>query len=113
MENLWPGCTADHKAKHAPGFAIEQTPDGTYSLRTPAGFRHPIEPTEHPASATFEDVIDAGDHRIQFSATGLLEAIAYLRELDADQRPLDLTELWEADCDEALADALDEIAAAA
>lgn len=41
VENLWPGCTTDHKAKHAPGFAIEQTPEGAYTIRTPAGFRHP------------------------------------------------------------------------
>jgi hypothetical protein len=109
VENLWPGCKADHKAKHAPGFAIEQAADGSYALRTPAGFRHRIEPAEHPVSQGF----DEAPERIQFSATELLEAIAHLRELDTDQRPFDLSQLWEADDDEGLGAALDQISAAA
>jgi hypothetical protein len=109
VENLWPGCKTDHKAKHAPGFAIEQSADGSFALRTPAGFRHRIVSTEHPASGRFEEAPES----FQFSATDLLEAIAYLHEVDADQRPLDLTRLWEAGSDYEVAQALDQIYAVA
>jgi hypothetical protein len=78
---------------------------------TAAGFRHRVSRTEHPASETFEGVdLEEG---LQFSATELLDAIAYLRELDADQRPLDLTQMWEIGCGEALGEALDQIYRAA
>lgn len=108
-ENLWPGCTGDHKAKHAPGFAIEQAAGGSYALHTPTGFRHRIERTEHPTDTTFDDTtLGAGDG-LQFSATELLEAISYLRETDADQRPVDLAGLWEAGCDDGLTEALDQL----
>ena len=107
--NLWPGCKADHKAKHAPGFSIEQTPDGSYALATPIGFRHRIGPTEHPVSEDFDELPPP----FQFSATELTEAIAHLREVDADQRPYDLTRLWEDDPDDALAAALERLEAAA
>ena len=70
--NLWPGCRSDHKAEHAPGFGIEQTADGGFALVTPTGFRHRVEPTEHPSSEDF-DALPPG---IQFSATGLVDAIA-------------------------------------
>ncbi len=112
-DNLWPGCKADHKAKHAPGFAIEQTVDGSYVLRTPTGFRHRIPRTEHPASETFADVESTAAGGIQFSATELLDALSYLREVDADLRPLDPVMLWEADSDEALSEVLDQIGSAA
>lgn len=36
---LHPACKTDHKAKHAPGFGIEQCPDGSWVLVTKAGFR--------------------------------------------------------------------------
>lgn len=109
VDNLWPGCKADHKAKHAPNFRIEQTPEGGYVLRTPTGFRHPIEPAQQPASAEFDGVAGV----IQFSATEILEALAYLRELDADQRPFDLTRLWEDEPDDALGEALEKLPSAA
>jgi hypothetical protein len=107
--NLWPGCKTDHKAKHAPGFTIEQTEDGSYALVTPAGFRHRIDTTEHPASEDFDET----PRSFQFSATELLDAIAHLRERDAEERPYDLTRLWEDDPDEALAAALAQIDPAA
>jgi len=109
--NLWPGCKADHKAKHAPGFAVEQRADGSFQLRTPTGFRHPILRPEHPASEVFEDV--AAPEGFQCSATEIVEAIAYLRELDHEQRPTDLTQLWEVGFDEALDEALDALGAVA
>jgi hypothetical protein len=108
-QNLWPGCKADHKAKHAPGFAIEQTAGGSFAIRTPAGFSHRIEPAEHPASESFDDIPD----EFQFSATEIADAITHLRELDADQRPYDLTQLWEHEPDDALAVAMEAISRAA
>jgi hypothetical protein len=42
-DNLWPGCPTDHRAKHTPGFGIEQDEDGSFVLRTRAGFRHRIQ----------------------------------------------------------------------
>ncbi len=45
-ENLWPGCRTDHRCKHAAGFAVEQAADGSYVLRTAAGFRHSIRPDD-------------------------------------------------------------------
>lgn len=107
--NLWPGCRSDHKAKHAPGFAIEQTADGSFTLRTPAGFRHPVDRTVQPVG---EDVGDVPEE-VQFSATEIRHAIDYLRERDADLRPFDLTQLWEVEPDEALAEALEQIGSAA
>ena len=106
--NLWPGCKSDHKAKHAPGFSIEQADDGSFVLVTPAGFRHRIERTEHPVSEDFDEPPVA----FQFSATEIVEAIAHLREVDADQRPYDLTRRWEDEPDEALAEALERLRAA-
>lgn len=44
--NLQPACKRDHKAKHAPGFAVSPT-----TFRTPAGFKHPIVPDEVPVAA--------------------------------------------------------------
>ncbi|MBW8749908.1 MAG: HNH endonuclease, partial [Propionibacteriales bacterium] len=108
-DNVWPGCKSDHKAKHAAGFAIEQTADGSYALRTPTGFLHPIERTEHPASDRFDLPTPDRDDGFQFSATELAEAISYLREVDEDQRPVDLAHMWEIGCEDALADVLDQI----
>jgi hypothetical protein len=107
--NLWPGCRSDHKAKHAPGFSIEQTPDGSFTLRTPAGFSHPVGPTLQPVG----DAVEAAPGEIQFSATELRDAIEFLRERDADLRPYDLTRLWEVEPEDALAEALDQLGSAA
>jgi hypothetical protein len=111
--NVWPGCKSDHKAKHAPGFSIVQTRDGGYALRTPAGFQHPIERTEHPASDRLDVPTPDRPDGFQFSATELADAISYLREVDEEQRPLDLAQMWEVGCEDALADVLDQIYAAA
>jgi hypothetical protein len=111
--NLWPGCATDHKAKHTPGFAIEQDDGGSFVLRTPTGFRHPVATSPHPASSTFDTTGLEEPGCFQFSATELLEAITYLREVDADERPLDLARLWEEGCDDALGDVLDQIYAVA
>lgn len=96
--NLMPGCRTDHRAKHAPGFNIEQTGNGSYALSTAAGFRHPIRSTTHPASDDFtvpelepEEEVDG----FQFSATELLEAIEYLREADYDRHPFPVEVMWE------------------
>ena len=107
--NLWPGCRSDHKAKHAPGFSIEQTSDGSFTLRTPAGFEHPVDRSVHPVGEVAEDLPET----IQFSATEIRDAIEFLHERDADLRPFDLTLLWEDDPDEALAEALEQIGSAA
>lgn len=103
--NLWPGCKRDHRAKHAPGFSIEQTAEGSFVLVTATGFRHHIERTEHPVSEDFDEV----PARFQFSATEIADAIAHLRQTDAEQRPYDLTRLWEDEPDEALAEALERL----
>lgn len=96
--NLWPGCRTDHRAKHAPGFAIEQTENGSYALRTAAGFRHPIRSTTHPVSDDFAvpelDELEKVDG-FQFSATELVEAIEYLREADYDRHPFPTEVMWE------------------
>lgn len=114
ITNLWPGCKSDHKAKHAPGFTIEETAEGGFALCTPTGFRHRIQPVEHPASAAFDEPAGSlGADGFQFSATELHEAICYLRQLDDDVRPLDPSRLWEEGCDDALSDALEELYAVA
>jgi hypothetical protein len=107
--NLWPGCRSDHKAKHAPGFSIEQTADGSFALRRPAGFKHPVGSTVQRVGDAVEDVPE----EIQFSATEIRDAIEFLRARDADLRPFDLSRLWEDDPDLALAEALERIGTAA
>jgi hypothetical protein len=99
--NLWPGCRTDHRTKHAPGFGIEQAPDGSYLLRTAAGFRHPIARETHPVSddITWPDLDVDG---FQFSATELRDAIAGLRDWSELNRPRSPEQLWEADFDEGL-----------
>jgi len=91
-ENLWPGCKSDHKAKHAPGFSIVQTENGSFAIHTPAGFRHAIIPTEHPAE---DDWVDPTG--IQHSATELLHGLTYIKELRDDFRPRDWATEWEHD----------------
>jgi hypothetical protein len=97
-ENLWPGCKTDHKAKHAPGFTIEQDDTGSFVLTTPAGFRHPATRPQHPVS----DSWPLPDDGIQFSATGILDTLARLRDEDAASRPIRYDLDWEEDFDERL-----------
>jgi hypothetical protein len=100
VANLWPGCRTDHRAKHAPGFSIEQAADGSYVLRTAAGFRHRIEPTSHPVSDGFSWPVTDDD--FQFSATELRQVIESLRELDELDRVPTPEELWEEGFDDGL-----------
>jgi hypothetical protein len=90
--NLWPGCKQDHKAKHAPGFCITQTDSGSFTLETPAGFSHVITRTEHPFDDEWADPTG-----IQHSATELLEALTYLRELREDFEIRNWATDWEHD----------------
>jgi hypothetical protein len=97
--NLWPGCKRDHKAKHAPGFAIEHGENGSYVLKTAAGFRHTVGGTQHPVNNA-RRVPEVEDPGFQFSATELLDAIGYLRDLDLTNR----SEHYEIDWEEGLDD---------
>jgi len=101
--NLWPGCRTDHRTKHAPGFSIEQAPDGGYVLRTAAGFRHAIPRTTHPVSDDFSWP-DLEVDGFQMGATELREAVAGLRDWAELMRPRAPEQCWEADFDEALLD---------
>jgi hypothetical protein len=78
-KNLWPACRTDHRAKHALGFSVVQTPDGGFALKTPAGFVHDVLPAEHPTSDEWTDLPTT----IQFSATELVET---LQQLQAERR---------------------------
>ena len=89
--NLWPGCRTDHRAKHSDGFSLEQTDEGGFALRTPAGFSYPAAETDHPR--TDEWVVPRT--MIQFSATELHEALADLRTRRAESRPPRLDLEWE------------------
>lgn len=90
--NLWPACKRGHTAKHAPGFSIEPRPDGSFALRTPAGFTHPTTPPAKPGDDHWPDLPE-----IQFSATEFLDALAELRNR-RDQELADARELqWEHD----------------
>jgi hypothetical protein len=100
-ENLWPGCRTDHRTKHAPGFVIEQSSDGSYALRTAAGLRHPITPTVHPVSDDFSWP-DLELDGYQFTATEFREAIEGLRDWAELARRRSPEQLWEADFDEGL-----------
>jgi len=73
--NLQPACKADHKAKHSPGFTLEQTEAGSLVLHTPAGLRHPSQPAEHPTSQHWPEVPE-----IQFTATELVLTLQELRD---------------------------------
>jgi hypothetical protein len=93
-------CT-DHRTKHAPGFSIEQAPDGSYLLRTAAGFSHRIERTTHPVSEDFSwPDLDVED--FQFSATEIRDAIEGLRDWAELNRPRSAEQHWEDDFDEGL-----------
>jgi hypothetical protein len=100
-ENLWPGCRTDHRAKHAPGFAIEQAADGSYVLRTGAGFAHPIPRSTHPVSDDFSWP-DLEPDGFQFGAAEFREAIEGLRDWTELMRPRSPENHWEDDFDEAL-----------
>jgi len=90
--NLWPACKADHKAKHSPGFTIQQTATGGFTLTTAAGFTHPVLLTEHPQDGEWPDVT-----RIQYSATEIVQALDDLRARDLARRPFNLSLEWEHD----------------
>ena len=101
--NLWPGCRTDHRTKHAPGFGIEQAADGSYVLRTAAGFRHPIPSTLQPVSDDFSWAdLDDG---FQFSATELRQVVEAMRECDQLERLVSPEQLWEDGFDEGLTEA--------
>ena len=76
--NLWPACKRGHTAKHTPGFSVEQTPDGSFALRTRAGFTHPVTPPAQPASDSWPDLPELPEP-IQLCATELLDATAATR----------------------------------
>jgi hypothetical protein len=99
--NLWPGCRTDHRAKHAPGFSIEQDADGAYVLCTAAGLRHRIEPTTHPVVEDWTMPELPAEH-FQFTATELVEALEDLRHRRACARPRTPELFWEEGFDDAL-----------
>jgi hypothetical protein len=101
--NLWPGCRTDHRTKHAPGFGVEQADDGSYVLRTAAGFRHPIPRMTHPASDDFSWPETEPDG-FQFGAAELRDAIAGMRDWVELVRPRLPEQLWEIELDEGLTD---------
>lgn len=92
--NLQPACKADHKAKHAHGFGLEQLPDGSWALLTAAGFRHPVPTYEQPRADEFAD-IPQEDRAFQISASEIAEAIAFLRH--RYELTYQLADLWEED----------------
>jgi hypothetical protein len=99
--NLWPGCRTDHRTKHASGFAVEQAPDGSYVLRTAAGFRHPIDVTTHPVSDDFSwPAVDPDG--FQFGATELRQALEVFQQWSELSRTRKPEVLWEADFDQGL-----------
>ena len=53
--NMWPGCKRGHTTKHAPGFAVAQAPDGSFTLHTAAGFAHTITPPPKPVEHSWPD----------------------------------------------------------
>jgi hypothetical protein len=101
--NLWPGCKRGHTAKHAPGFGIEQAPDGSYRFRTRAGFTHPMTPPAQPASDRWPDwpdphpdEADQGESQpFQFCATELLEALGEIRDRHDQHLAQDRELQWE------------------
>jgi hypothetical protein len=102
-ENLWPGCKRGHTAKHAPGFGIEQAPDGSFRLRTRAGFVHPITKPAQPVSARWPDWPDPDPDDLgwlesqpfEFCATELLEALGEIRNRHDQQLAEDRELQWE------------------
>jgi len=93
--NLQPACKTDHKAKHSPGFTLEQADNGSIRLTTPAGFTHDLLQSQHPASDHWPDLPE-----IQFSATERLAALSELRErrdlLLGEQQALEWEHGWAA-----------------
>lgn len=87
-----------HKAKHAAGFALEQRDDGSLTLLTPTGFRHPVPVYVQPtADGRFPDIALVEDD-FQFSVTELGDALAYLRH-ERDRIVVSPPKLWEHDPD--------------
>jgi len=99
--NLWPGCRTDHRAKHGPGFCIEQASDGSFVFRTGAGFRHPIERVVHPTSDDFSWP-ELGPDGFQFTATEMRTAIEGMRDWQDLMRRRAPELYWEDDFDDAL-----------
>ena len=97
--NLWPACTRGHTAKHSPGFGIEQAPDGSFTLRTRAGFTHPLTPPAQPTSDAWPDLPDLPqpEDPIQFCATELIEALTEIRNRRDQQIAQDHELAWEHD----------------
>ncbi len=89
--NLWPGCKRGHTAKHTPGFSIEQAPDGSFALRTRAGFAHQVTPPAQPASDVWPDQPEP----IQFCATELIEALTEIRNRRDQEVAQDHELAWE------------------
>lgn len=102
-ENLWPGCRTDHRTKHAPGFSVEEVADGSFALRTAAGFRHPIARTTHPFSDDFSWP-DLEPDLFQFTVTEFREAIEGMRDWAELMRPRSPEIHWEDDFDDAMTD---------
>jgi hypothetical protein len=95
--NLWPLCKRGHTAKHTPGFSIEQTPDGSFTIRTRAGFTHPVTPPAQPCSDVWPDLPDQpdGDEPIQLCATELLDALEEIRNRRDQELAQDHELAWE------------------
>ena len=92
VDVLAPACKRGHTTKHAPGFAIEQAADGSFFLRTAAGFAHAVAPPAKPVDETWPDLPE-----VQFSATELLEVLREIRSR-CDRSAAESRELaWEHD----------------
>ncbi|GAB3792875.1 HNH endonuclease signature motif containing protein [Nocardioides ungokensis] len=90
--NLWPACKRGHTTKHAPGFAVEQAADGSFRLRTAAGFAHAVAPPAKPVDERWPDLPE-----VQFSATEFLAVLGEIRS-HRDRSAAESRELaWEHD----------------
>jgi hypothetical protein len=99
--NLWPGCRTDHRTKHAPGFGIVQDADGSFTLCTAAGLRHPITRSTHPVSDDWT-APEMPDRGFQFSASELVRAIEDLRLWKDLMQPRVPEQFWESGFDDGL-----------
>ena len=79
------------------GFGLEQTPDGSWALLTPTGFRHPVNRYLQPTVNGFPDLPVTEDD-LQFSVTEVADALAWLRH-ERERTVLCETSLWEDDPD--------------